>query len=325
MTDDTNRLVIVGDSKNREIHAFDFEGNVVHSIDSRLITTSLAFKPGVFVSLSTVSLTSLSITTTSPITFAATGFNDRSGKPLATDVDFSNFAIKATSDVSSSESDVVLTKTISGTVSRGEGGEITFAVAVPNVGQWTFSLVDVFNDEYEEHIGGSPYTYTVTEGPTNPAACILDFTQSIKAGEEFRVTITTYDFQGNPTEHADDTFLCTLDKDDAVEVARADDGTVEFSKSLPATGAHKLTVVHVPTNTAVAGSPISFEVLGNDFTNTYIAAGVGGVVLLLGYAAYKRYAKKAIVREDEPTVEIGEKLKEMLDSRISSQNLFIVR
>ena len=39
-----------------------------------------------------------------------------------------------------------------------------------------------------------------------------------------------------------------------------------------------------------------------DFTNTFIAAGVGVAVLLLGYAAYTRYANKAIVREDEPTV-----------------------
>jgi hypothetical protein len=36
--------------------------------------------------------------------------------------------------------------------------------------------------------------------------------------------------------------------------------------------------------------------------NTLAFIGVGGVVLLLGYAAYKRYANKAIVREDEPTV-----------------------
>ena len=263
---------------------------------------------------------------------------------------------------------------------------------------------------YEEHIGGSPYTYSVAEGPTDPANCTLDSTQSIKAGEEFRVTITTYDFHGNPTEHFDDVFMCTLDDGVDVEVTRAGDGTVVFSERVTAAGPNRLTIVHVPTNTEVASSPISFTVLpgapdaassthnlgdttrivsnpgatitvqvfprdayGNkivtatgfkvkmtvrdqeslaslspdedfvgvipipeeldatitfeftlngmpigdgelveiavtppppppDFTNTYIAAGVGGFVLLLGYAAYKRYANKAIVREDEPTV-----------------------
>jgi hypothetical protein len=65
-------------------------------------------------------------------------------------VDFSNFAIKATGDVSSSssESNVVITKTISGTVTQGEGGEVNFTVDVREAGEWEFSLVDVFNGEY---------------------------------------------------------------------------------------------------------------------------------------------------------------------------------
>ena len=148
--DEENALVLVGDSENLEIHAFDFEGAMVHSIDAPSIVTSLAFKPGVFAPLSNLTLTTASPTTTSPITFAATGFNDRFGKPLATDVDFSNFAIKATGDISSSssESNVVITKTISGTVSQGGGGEVTFTVDVPDAGEWEFSLVDVFNGEY---------------------------------------------------------------------------------------------------------------------------------------------------------------------------------
>jgi hypothetical protein len=271
-------------------------------------------------------------------------------------------------------------------------------------------LRSLLSRRYEEHIGGSPYTYFVSEGPTDPASCLLDFYPSNTAGEEFLVDIDTYDFHGNPTEHFDDVFLCTLDDGVDVEVTRADDGTVVFSERVTAAGPNRLTIVHVPTNTEVASSPISFTVLpgapdaassthnlgetksivsnpgatitvqvfprdayGNnvvtatgfkvkmtvfgqeqlstlrpdevymgvipipedldatitiaftlngevigdgelveiavtppppppDFTNTYIAAGVGGVVLLLGYAAYKRYANKAIVREDEPTV-----------------------
>jgi hypothetical protein len=147
MVDEANALVLVGDSENLEIHAFDVGGNVVHSIDSPLVVTALASKPGIFAPLAEVSLTTASLTTMSPITFAATGFNDRFGEPLATDVDFSNFAIKATGDVSSSESNVVITKTISGAVSQREGGEIKFAVDVPDAGEWIFSLVDVFNSE----------------------------------------------------------------------------------------------------------------------------------------------------------------------------------
>ncbi|GMI53576.1 hypothetical protein TeGR_g4794 [Tetraparma gracilis] len=212
--------------------------------------------------MSDVSLTTASLTTTSPITFAATGFNDRFGEPLATDVDFSNFAIKATGDVSSSssESNVVITKTISGTVTQGEGGEVKFTVDVRNAGEWEFSLVDVFSDEYEEHIGGSPYTYFVSEGPTDPDSCLLDFNPSVKAGEEFRVVIETYDVHGNPTEHMDDAFECTLDDGDAVEVNRADNGTVMCPVLVTAAGPNRLTIVHVPTNTKVASSPISFDV-----------------------------------------------------------------
>ena len=40
MVDEANALVLVGDSENLEIHAFDFEGNLVHSIDSPLVVTA---------------------------------------------------------------------------------------------------------------------------------------------------------------------------------------------------------------------------------------------------------------------------------------------
>jgi hypothetical protein len=114
---------------------------------------------------------------------------------------------------------------------------------------------------YEEHIGGSPYTYTVAEGPTDPARSSLDFESRIKANEGFRVVIETNDFHGNPTSHADDVFKCTLDNDDAVEVTRADDGTVVFSTPVTLAATHNLAVVHLPTNLPVEGSPASFEVL----------------------------------------------------------------
>ncbi|GMI24188.1 hypothetical protein TeGR_g9544, partial [Tetraparma gracilis] len=318
MVDDANDLVLVGDSKNLEIHAFDFEGNVVHSIDSPLVMAALAFRPGVFAPLSEVSLTSVSITTTSPITFTATGFKDRFGKPLATDVDFSNFAIKVTGDVSSSESNVVLTKTISGDEPQGEEGAVWFAVDVPNAGEWTFSLVDVFGSGYEEHIGGSPYTYFVSEGPTDTASCVLDFEQSIVAGEEFRVTIETYDFHANPTEHFDDVFLCTLDDGVDVEVNRTDDGTVVFSELVTAAGPNRLTIVHVPTNTEVASSPISFDVspaAADAASSTHNLDDTKSIVSNLGATI--------TVQVFPRDAEIGEKLKEMLNSRISSQNLFI--
>ena len=113
---------------------------------------------------------------------------------------------------------------------------------------------------YEEHIGGSPYTYFVSEGPTDPATSELRFNPSVKAGEEFRVVIETYDFHANPTEHFDDVFLCTPDGSDAVEVTRADDGTVVFSEFVTSAGPNRLTIVHVPTSTEVAGSPIGFDV-----------------------------------------------------------------
>ncbi|GMI27027.1 hypothetical protein TeGR_g3261 [Tetraparma gracilis] len=113
---------------------------------------------------------------------------------------------------------------------------------------------------YEEHIGGSPYTYFVSEGPTDPDSCLLDFHPSVKAGEEFRVAIETYDFHGNPTEHFDDVFLCLIDDGVPVEINRADDGTVVFSELVTAAGPNRLTIVHNTTNTEVASSPISFDV-----------------------------------------------------------------
>ena len=56
-------LVLVGDSGNLKVHAFDFEGNVVHTIVLPLIATALAFRPGIFAPLSDVSLTTASPTT----------------------------------------------------------------------------------------------------------------------------------------------------------------------------------------------------------------------------------------------------------------------
>jgi hypothetical protein len=113
---------------------------------------------------------------------------------------------------------------------------------------------------YEEHIGGSPYTYVVSEGPTDPASSLLSFDPSIKAGEAFRVVIETYDVHNNPTAHRDDAFECTLDNEAAVEVTRADDGIVVFSQPITVAGSHTLTIVHVPTDTEVAYSPITFDV-----------------------------------------------------------------
>jgi hypothetical protein len=121
-------------------------------------------------------------------------------------------------------------------------------------------LRSLLSRRYEEHIGGSPYTYIVSEGPTDPDSCLLDSNPSVKAGEEFRVAIKTYDVHDNPTEHMDDAFECTLDDDDAVKVTRADNGAIIYSTTLPAAGSHTLTIKHVPTNTEVASSPISFDV-----------------------------------------------------------------
>jgi hypothetical protein len=134
----------------------------------------------------------------------------------------------------------------------------SFSIHVPKAGEWTFSLVDVFASGHEEHLGDSPYTYDVSEGPTDPAKCLFDRgLPSLRAGEVFRVVIETYDFHNNPTEHFDDVFRCTFDNETAVEVKRADDGTITFSQPVNVAGSHKLTVVHVPTNTEVAGSPVS--------------------------------------------------------------------
>jgi hypothetical protein len=143
--DDARNLVLVGDSENLKIHAFDFEGNVVHTIFLPLITTTLAFRPGIFAPLSDVSLTTASPTTTSPVVFS-TSFRDRFGEPLATDVDFSNFAIKASFAGTSSESNIEVTET--GDVSEGGEGAIRFSINVTRVGLWTFTLVDVFADGY---------------------------------------------------------------------------------------------------------------------------------------------------------------------------------
>ena len=128
---------------------------------------------------------------------------------------------------------------------------------------------------YEEHIGGSPYTYLVSEGPTDPDSCLLDFNPSVKAGEEFRVEIKTYDFHSNPTEHFDDVFLCTPDDGIDVEVNRADDGTVTCPILVTAAGPNRLTIVHVPTSTEVAGSPVSFDVLPADPSATASTASAG--------------------------------------------------
>ncbi|GMI26849.1 hypothetical protein TeGR_g9745, partial [Tetraparma gracilis] len=136
-----------------------------------------------------------------------------------------------------------------------------FGTASSEIGATSSDACEVCPAEtYEEHIGGSPYTYFVSEGPTDPDSCLLDFNPSVKAGEEFRVVIMTYDFHGNPTKHMDDVFLCTLDDGDAVEVTHNDDRSVMCPILVTAAGPNRLTIVHVPTNTEVASSPISFDV-----------------------------------------------------------------
>jgi hypothetical protein len=147
LADDANELILVGDSENREVHAFDFEGNVVHSIGVPFDASSLAFRPGLFAPLADVSLETQNLTTSSPIIFSGS-FKDRFGEPFTSAVDFSSFAVKASSDVSTEESDYVLTKTVSGVVSLSDSGVVEFAVNATTPGEWTFSIVDVFNNEY---------------------------------------------------------------------------------------------------------------------------------------------------------------------------------
>ncbi|GMI25281.1 hypothetical protein TeGR_g5655, partial [Tetraparma gracilis] len=197
------------------------------------------------------------------------------------------------------------------------------------------AILNNYKWRYEEHIGGSPYTYFVSEGPTDPASCLLDFYPSNTAGEEFLVDIDTYDFHGNPTEHFDDVFLCTLDDGVDVEVTRADDGTVVFSERVTAAGPNRLTIVHVPTNTEVASSPISFTVLPgapDAASSTHnlgetksIVSNPGATITVQVFPrdAYGNNVVTATGFKVKMTVEIGEKLKEMLNSKISSQNLFI--
>lgn len=209
VVDDDRELVLVGDSDNTEIHAFDFSGNVIHSIGTPLATSSMAFRPGQFAPLTVMSLETTSPTTTSSVVFQATSFRDRLDEPLSNDAIYSHFAVEAVGEISEI-GNVVTTATITGDVSVGEGGEVEFVVDVPITGEWTFNLVDKFNDEYEEHIGGSPYTIFVGEGDTDPDACEVEFMPSASAGEEFWAVVKSFDRHGNPTVHASDSFRFSL-------------------------------------------------------------------------------------------------------------------
>jgi hypothetical protein len=124
---------------------------------------------------------------------------------------------------------------------------------------WTIHLVDVFNDEYEEHMGGSPYTVTVSEGPTDPASCVLDYTSVMTAGDELRVAVNTSDAHDNPTVHSTDAFRFSLDG--TVVDSGGGDGSFTFSQVFTRAVPHTLAIVHFPTNIEVAGSPLSFTVL----------------------------------------------------------------
>ncbi|GMI38661.1 hypothetical protein TeGR_g5775 [Tetraparma gracilis] len=163
-------------------------------------------------------------TVVSPVEFTAS-FRDRFGLPLPGAVDISGFVIKAMSGSSS----------VDGTVTLRTDGNATFSVDIKTAGVWTIHLVDVFNDEYEEHMGGSPYTVTVSEGPTDPASCVLDYTSVMTAGDELRVAVNTSDAHDNPTVHSTDAFRFSLDgtvlngediKDSPVSVDVAPDWTL---------------------------------------------------------------------------------------------------
>ncbi|GMI28795.1 hypothetical protein TeGR_g1842 [Tetraparma gracilis] len=124
-----------------------------------------------------------------------------------------------------------------------------------------------FHDRFGEPVVGivdfTTFTIKAT-GPTDPSSCVLVSTlqmASIEAGEKFNVTIETYDIHNNPTEHAEDRFLFTFKGGQGMNVVRGVDGIAAFSKPVNVAGLHELTIVHVPTNIEVAGSPISFDVL----------------------------------------------------------------
>jgi hypothetical protein len=144
--------VLVGDSENLELHAFDFEGNVVHTASTPSVTTALALKPGLFAPLSDASLTTTSVTTSLPITFSAVP-HDRFDEPLPalSGSDVSSLIIEATGEIGEG-----VTRTFPGVTSVSAEGEIAFSVDVPVAGNWTFNILDAFSTGHEEHVGGSP-------------------------------------------------------------------------------------------------------------------------------------------------------------------------
>ncbi|GMI19262.1 hypothetical protein TeGR_g715, partial [Tetraparma gracilis] len=156
---------------------------------------------------------------------------------------------------------------------------------------------------YEEHIGGSPYTYFVSEGLTDPDSCLLDFNPSVFPRDEYNNKVTA----------ATEGFAVTLTalgvEYPAVPFSHSTDykGEIEIPANLQA----KITLAFTLNNVLIGDGEVVEIVVTpppdeSISTNTYIAiGGVAVLLLLVGAFFYRRHQLRAAAQLKQVELEMA--------------------
>ena len=199
LVDDEQELVLVVDADNFKVHAFDYLGNLIHSLYTPSPLTSLVFKPGAYLPLSTLTLPP-ALSAVDPITLTLSTF-DRHNVPTPPEPLFNlNLTLTADGLISLPEKNIELPFSVSAPVSS-----YSPSISIAHAGSWTFSLSPL----------SQTVTGTVLAGPTVAATSTVSHNKTIIAGHVFRATVLPFDEHLNPSPSTRDSFEAYFDDDES--------------------------------------------------------------------------------------------------------------
>jgi hypothetical protein len=175
-------------------------------------------------------------------------------------------------------------------------------VDIPYLGNWTFSLSEVFNGGlYLRNIGGD--TLDVSPGPTDPVACEVDFEQTVEAGQSFRCVVSTFDVHKNPTTWDEDKFSVVIN-DTVTDLQKDGAGQFSFERVFERADSHIFPIFYAGNASKVVGGGNSvLQVIPAELDlertkclpqeDQQLAVGTDLVLSAIGYDQYGNEVKDA--------------------------------
>ncbi|GMI19245.1 hypothetical protein TeGR_g2190 [Tetraparma gracilis] len=266
------------------IHAFDFSGTLISTASTPNAASGMAFKPGGFAPLATLSLPPAP-SVIEPLKIEIV-LRDRFDQPLPKHYDAeyetSNLAISARGSISVSDELEDLVIPLEGTIVYTENATIEASVEVKFAGDWDIEILET-SVLSSEPIAGSPLSINVRPGPTVASESTVDALPTVVAGGAFTVTVSTSDAFGNPTKREDDKFTAYIG-DDVIPLAYSSEThSHSFSTAIPKAGVYLYTVKDT-AGLLVGGTQLGLQVVHGEVDATASSVSAGNITGIVSVA-----------------------------------------